>query len=404
MASVDKVLPRAGAKRFRGCGCPEHWLARWRDPTGKPGKKAFCRKQGGKQAAERHGAQMERDKQDRTYVDGRDTTTVTEYAKEWAAHRSVRPTTKRNHGTFIRNDLEGTPLGARPLVKVGRSEFQPWVDDRKRTLGPQTLRRRLSYLRAIFNAAAEDGRIPSSPMPKRLVLPKDERPPVVPLTVEQVQALADAMAERARALVLVQAGLGLRKGELLALRVEDVDFLRREVHVEYQLQAGTLEHAPLKTPRSKRTIPLPAPTAETLARHISAYPPLEDGTIFSSPLTDGPWGMGAPRTATVPGRVEHGQYGEAIRVAARKAGLPEGTTSHDLRHHYASVLLQAGLSVFEVAERLGDTPLMVWKVYGHVMPKGEDRTRKAIEAAWSTAAGGHTGGTVGTRRAHQVGS
>jgi integrase len=54
----------------------------------------------------------------------------------------------------------------------------------------------------------------------------------VPLSIEQVATLAGAMPERYRTMVLTQAALGLRIGELLALRVEDVDFLRRTVRTE----------------------------------------------------------------------------------------------------------------------------------------------------------------------------
>ena len=64
------------------------------------------------------------------------------------------------------------------------------------------------------------------------------------------------------------------------------------------------------------------------------------------------------------------------------AGLPVGTTPLGLRHAYASWLLAAGESVFTVAERIGDTPQQVFKTYGHVMPNGEDRTRRAIDDAW----------------------
>jgi len=46
-------------------------------------------------------------------------------------------------------------------------------------------------------------------------------------------------------------------------------------------------------------------------------------------------------------------------------------------------LLDAGESVITVAERIGDTPEMVLKVYGHVMPNTEDRTRRAIDVARS---------------------
>jgi integrase len=69
----------------------------------------------------------------------------------------------------------------------------------------------------------------------------------------------------------------------------------------------------------------------------------------------------------------------------RRAGLPAGTTSHHLRHHYASVLLAAGESVVAVAERLGhENATLVLKTYGHLMPDSEDRTRRAIDAAWTT--------------------
>jgi integrase len=68
----------------------------------------------------------------------------------------------------------------------------------------------------------------------------------------------------------------------------------------------------------------------------------------------------------------------------RKAGLPSGTTSHALRHHFASVLLAAGESVVAVAERLGHQDAgLVLKTYGHLMPDSEDRTRRAIDAAWT---------------------
>ena len=71
-------------------------------------------------------------------------------------------------------------------------------------------------------------------------------------------------------------------------------------------------------------------------------------------------------------------------AAAKRAGLPAGTTSHDLRHHYASVLLAAGESVVAVAERLGhDNATLVLTTYGHLMPDSEDRTRMAVDEAWS---------------------
>lgn len=67
--------------------------------------------------------------------------------------------------------------------------------------------------------------------------------------------------------------------------------------------------------------------------------------------------------------------------------MPAGTTSHALRHHYASVLLGAGESVVAVAERLGhEDAALVLRTYGHLMPNTADRTRRAVDDAWSGGA------------------
>jgi integrase len=85
--------------------------------------------------------------------------------------------------------------------------------------------------------------------------------------------------------------------------------------------------------------------------------------------------------------VAHDRYNNKTLVpAALKAGLPEGTSSHDLRHHFASVLLKAGVPVTDVAKYLGhkNTALVI-STYGHWIPGGEDVARKVIESAWRTA-------------------
>lgn len=178
-------------------------------------------------------------------------------------------------------------------------------------------------------------------------------------------------------MVVAQAGTGLRIGELMALRVQDVDFLRRTVRVQDQLSVDGKRRVPTKTPRSRRTVPLPTVVADALAAHIAEFPPAADGLIFTT-FHGLPW------------RREY--YGQrTFKRAVRESGIPD-TTTHDLRHHYASVLLDAGESVVAVAERLGDTPAMVLKVYGHLMPDSEDRTRRAIDLAWTSDGRGTDGG------------
>lgn len=123
-----------------------------------------------------------------------------------------------------------------------------------------------------------------------------------------------------------------------ASRFDAVDFLRRVVHVRIQLARDVHGRVPVKMPRSVRDVPLPANVAFALAEHMGRFPPV-DGYVFTG-VKGNPWW--------------HMEYGSrAFRAAADASGLPREITTHDLRHHYANVLLAAGESVVAVAERVG---------------------------------------------------
>lgn len=316
-------------------------------------------------------------------VDMSNRTTVAEYFEQWYQARVLRPSSVRIRKSMLRHHIEPTPLGSRPLVKVEPSEIQAWVRSRADVLETPTLRKHVSTLRSMFAAAVLDRRIARNPVQPvaRLSLPKADKPKVVPLTIDQVRAWADAAEPQARAMILVQAGLGLRISELLGLRVTDVDFMRREVHITEQLDYRGRQ-APLKTANSRRVVPLPSITAEVLAEHIRRFPPGPEGHVFTRSARN-PAKSRYPRRANRTWCAPHAWA--AYREAATAAGLPDSISSHDLRHHYASVLLDAGESVHAVAARLGDTAQMVLGVYGHMMPDREDTTRKAVDAAWKAA-------------------
>ena len=357
----------------REVGGKPRYDVNFREPDGRRRRKTFPKKSD----ADRFAATVEADKVRGGYIDTSDRTSVAEYARRWAAARPHRPTTARRVSSLIETHIAGTKLGDRRLAAVLPSEVQSWASDRAQVLAPSTLRNLVSLLRSIYASAVLDRLVASSPV-VRVQLPRHERERVVPLTVEQVAALAGAMPARNRPMVLTQAGLGLRIGELLALRAHDVNFLKRTARVEYQIAPGAKVRSDPKTPRSRRTLPLPQVVADALAEHMQAFPPADDGTLFTTRFGD-PY--------------RHDYYGTIIfSVAVEAAGLPK-VTSHDLRHHYASVLLAAGESVVAVAERLGhENATLVLKTYGHLMPDSEDRTRRAVDEAWD-AMGGYMGAT-----------
>lgn len=349
---------------------PGRWRARYRLPNGQERSKTFDRKVD----AERFVTTMQADLLRGSYVDPHDRTTVGEYARRWAARRPHRPATARRVALTIEKHIVGTSLGSQRLASVLPSDVQAWVIDRAKVLAPSTLRVTVGLLRSVFASAVLDRLVASSPV-VRLALPAGRREKVLPLDVEQVRLLAGTVPPRYRAMVVAQAGLGLRVGELLALRACDVDFLRRTARVEHQIGELSRQREEPKTQSSRRTVPLPQVVADALAQHLSQWPAPASGLIFST--TDG-----LPYT--------HNHYGSGVfRGAVRRAGLPSTTTTHDLRHHFASVLLAAGESVVAVAEWLGhDDASLVLSTYGHLMPNSEERARKAIDEAWSQGSRG----------------
>ena len=376
---------------------------RWRDPARRGTGKRWQVKyrvdgrelDGGsfdvKTIAQRKLVELEAAVQRGQWVDPTDQTTVTELVRAYAATRQHRPRTAARVESDIRNHIEATALGPRRVAAVRPSEVQAWVTGRAAVLAPRTVHNLAGLLRSALNSAVLDRIIPASPFQK-ISLPRVERERIVPLTVDQVAAIRDRIGPRYRAMVVAQAGLGLRIGELLALRREDVDFLRRTVRIEHQIERDTRRRVEPKTPRSRRTLPLPDIVSVALAEHLREFEPNHDGLLFHTSTgmpIDHDWYANKVFARTVVGVREDLAK---VTADARQRGedppaaLPPGITTHDLRHHFASLLLASGSSPVAVAELLGhEDATLVLTTYGHLMPGGEEVARRAVDAAWAAA-------------------
>ena len=198
---------------------------------------------------------------------------------------------------------------------------------------------------------------------------------------------------------------GLVGGEALGLKISDVDFLRRELRVDRQrLQNGAV--AAPKTARSIRTVPLDNVVTQALAAHIA---PSGDGSEWMFTTSTGEllgypawrtvWtGAQRPKNAVVvaracrkcsskidtPCRNSSGTRAarpHAVRVddARGGAGIVD---AHGLRHLYASMLISGGASVKQVSTVLGHSSSVVTlRVYAHLRPGDDDRTRALVDAA-----------------------
>lgn len=197
--------------------------------------------------------------------------------------------------------------------------------------------------------------------------PRVERQEVQPWTAGEAARFLDSMrGHRLGALFSVGVALGLRKGELLALRWEDVDLEGGSLRVHRTVQrlgegVGLVSGSP-KTQRSRRTVPLPKVCVAALREHRSRQDAERDkagdawvdlGLVFS----------------TVKGTViEPRNLNRLFDQRIEAAGVRR-IRFHDLRHTCATLLLAQGVPARVVMEMLGHTQLgITTDLYGHVMP------------------------------------
>jgi len=336
--------------------------ARWREyPNGPQRTKSFDRKIDARQFV----VDVEHRLMSGTYVPPKaGMITLADYSVEWLARRSWAQSTEDKIGVDLRLHILPS-LGRRPLASLRRAHIEEWA--KGLPLSAQTVAGTFQTLAMMLASAVDDHRIARNPA-TGADLPKITTGPVVPMAVEDVRALAAGCVERQRAAVVTAAGTGLRQGELFAVTVDRIDFVRRTLRVDRQLwtpRDGPPRFAPPKTRNSYRTIALSSLVADTLSAHLDAYGPGSEGHVFT----------------IAAGRPVNRTKGSVIIREARKAAGLGPVTWHDLRHHHASVLLSKGVSPAYVAERLGHSIGTLLRTYAHVIRSDEDRVRAIIDAS-----------------------
>jgi integrase len=206
--------------------------------------------------------------------------------------------------------------------------------------------------------------------------PKVKAREVEILTPAQVQQVLEALRGKPLYLIaLVLLTTGLRRGEALALRWQEVDLEAGTVQVvrafEQTSRAGLVVKEP-KSQHGRRAVTLPASTVAELRAHRKAQQELrlflgiggKAELVFDHP-------DGSPLSPDV---VTH-QWMAAMKAAGLKAKL------HSLRHTHASTLLASGLDVLTIARRLGHADaVLVLRTYGHLI-KPDDRAAAIMEKA-----------------------
>ncbi|WIA98042.1 site-specific integrase [Curtobacterium sp. MCBA15_004] len=340
------------------------WRARYRDDDGREHARHFERKRDGQAWLE----EVASSRLTGTYVaPAAQRSTLAEFYADWVGQQLWAEGTRR----AADRALAGCSFASIPFGKLRRSHGEAYVKALASSLAPSTVKTRVAYVRIVLRAAMLDRRLAQDPLEgvKLPAIRKTEHSMRVP-TGAEVRAIREHLDPAHRALVDVMAYAGLRIGEAAGLQLKDVGFLpSRSIHVQRQVQnrVGRLDVVAPKH-GSERVVPVPDELLLRLSRHVETIGVYgNEGWLFGSPPS--------------PTALRH-----YFVNACRAAGVT-GVTPHDLRHHYASGLIRAGLDPVAVAKAMGhSSPSITLEVYAHLWPDAADRTRVAAATLMSSSA------------------
>ena len=303
---------------------------------------------------------------------------MSEFLDEWldAIRTTLRSGTLRSYRTNVNThvkprvgDMRLRSLGPSHLNRMYAELLEHGRANGAGGLSPRTVR----YTHAIVHRALRDavrwGRLSRNPS-DMADPPKPNSPEMRVWTVDELRRFLKASeSDRVSAAWLLLATTGLRRGELLGLRWEDVDLVSGRAAVVQALgsHAGKLVFVPPKTSSSRRSIVLDPATVDALRRHHNrqAVERHEWGPAYTES------GLVFTREDGTPVRPD--SFSRRFVAMVEAAGVPP-IRLHDVRHTYATVALSAGTHPKVVAERLGHATIAITlDTYSHVLPSLQEQ-------------------------------
>jgi integrase len=286
---------------------------------------------------------------------------------------SHKPRSVRNAKQAIRHI--NAEFGDRQLASVRPSDVAEWMAALPKRTSPRTGRTYAHktildiyrYLAQIFQAAVDDELLLRNPCTAKN-RPKpgaDEkrRDETVP-TLEEIWSLHDAMEPRFRIAVILIAFVGLRPGEIVGLRVTDLDLTPGKAWIHPKVQH---KDESLKTKHSDNRVPIPDWIAMELGQHLHEFPDPRGKHVVSNAETETRKG----------GQISYGHFWRKFDEARTRTagGYPATYVYYRLRHFYDSYASHSGLSPVEVRDAMRHGSLRMQETYQHSLPGQDDRIR-----------------------------
>jgi integrase len=267
-------------------------------------------------------------------------------------------------------------FGEIPLNEITPAHVRKWqAGIMSKGYAPTYLKTINNQLTAVLNYAVKFYGLPSNPCHIAGSMGKKHAGDMkfwTTVDFEKFLACVEKVPDRTGFLLLFWTGM--RIGELLALTEADFDIERGCVSISktFQVVEGEAIVSEPKTPKSKRTVPLPA----SVVLAVKAYLP----RLYSYEVNDRLFPY------------SKNYFHRAMRRGCDSSGV-ECIRLHDLRHSHASLLIEMGVPILLVSERLGHEDIeTTLRTYGHLYPNRHDDTVARLDALIAEhAPGGENG-------------
>jgi integrase len=274
-----------------------------------------------------------------------------------------KPSAIRSYEAALRDRIVPI-LGGKRIGDVQRRDVQRLADDLlAEARDPSTIRNALMPLRVIYRRALEDGDVAVNPCAHlRLPAVRGRRERIA--SPDEAQQLLAVLPERDRPIWATALFAGLRRGELMALRWEDVDLAAGVIRIERSYDdKGRVEIEP-KSRAGQRTIPIVGALRDILVEH-KARQERDSGLVFGS----------STETPFQPSNLWRRAQRSWKRADLEPIGL------HEARHTFASVLIAAGVNAKAITTYMGHASIQTtYDLYGKLMPGSESEAAALVDA------------------------
>lgn len=307
--------------------------------------------------------------------------TVEQYLDGWieTAKLQIRASTWRRYSDFVRVHLV-PGLGRIPLAKLTAQHVQLFYT---RKLGEGLSHSTVHHIHGVLHRALKDALLMG--LVQRNVsdmvrAPRRSNREMATLSDSQAkQFLAAVKDDRFAALYVLALTTGMREGELLGLRWQDLDLDRATLQVRMNVQEadGKFIVAETKTAYSRRSIALTKKAVAALRQHKAKQD--QDRTALGD-------AWNAKLDLVFPNRlggimIPDNLAKRSFKRALGRIGLPLDVRFHDLRHTAATLLLSRGVHPKVVSEMLGHADISITlRVYAHVTPHMQQAAVQVMDA------------------------